>query len=65
VCFLGGGIWGFQRLTGAGSSLPLDELEVEMTEMSSSWRMSTSVFWARARAQAENCATLCIPGQLS
>lgn len=51
-------------LTWVWSSLPLDdelelEPELEMTDIVSSLRISTSIFWARAKAQAENCATLC------
>ena len=46
------------RTEGYGSRL-LEELVEEMTEIRSSLRMSTSVFWARARAQAANWATLC------
>lgn len=46
------------RRTVAGWALPSEELELEMTEMSSSLRMSTSIFCALPSAQAENCATL-------
>jgi hypothetical protein len=37
-----------------GELVLLEVVEVEMTEMASSLRMSSLVFWARARAQAAN-----------
>lgn len=40
------------------SALSLEELESDMTDISSSWRIRISVLWALANAHAENCATL-------
>jgi hypothetical protein len=71
-CWYEGGSWrlgGTGLLTWAWFSSSLDdelelepelELELEMTDIASSLRISTSIFWARANAQAENCATLCL-----